>query len=170
MSNPIPTQHPNISSFHSITSHTAMEGNFSPRRSSLRLFLDTMLIVLGFSTVVSIFVAMFFLNGLGMLNTTTIVLSASLILMGIVFISIGVLFFVNNIEQGLSGILRKRLKETELEIRDLRDRLQTYELNHAFAPSEDPTGISENIEPSEPTETTVETIMEINSQMSSTNH
>ncbi|SYX09048.1 hypothetical protein C834K_0594 [Chlamydia poikilotherma] len=146
MSNPIPTQHPNISSLHSITSQTEIAMNFSSRRSSLRLFLDTMLIVLGFSTVVSIFVAMFFLNGLSMLNATTIALSASLILMGIVFISVGVLFFVNNIEEGLSGILRKRLKETESEIKELKSQIQTYEINLAFAPSEDPVETSETIE------------------------
>ncbi|AAP05318.1 membrane protein [Chlamydia caviae] len=168
MSNPIPTQRLNISSFHSITSHTLMEGNFSPRRASLRLFLDTMLIVLGFSTVVSIFVAIFFLNGLSMLNTTTIVLSVSLILMGIIFISIGVLFFVNNIEQGLSGILKKRLSEAESEIKDLRDQLQNYELNLAFAPSEDRIENSENIEPPASTEVPVETIVEIDEHMSST--
>ncbi|MEF9497075.1 hypothetical protein [Chlamydia sp. 04-14] len=161
MSNPIPTQRPNISSLHSITSQTEIDANFSPRRSSLRLFLDTMLIVLGFSTVVSIFVAMFFLNGLSMLNATTIVLSASLILMGIVFISIGVLFFVNNIEQGLSGILRKRLKEREAEIKDLRDQLQTHELNLAFAPSEDLIEASEIIETPGSTETITETLIEM---------
>ncbi|WP_375793467.1 hypothetical protein O1W69_05055 [Chlamydia sp. 12-01] len=136
MSNPIPTQHKNLSSFHSTTSSTGVDINLSQHRSSLRLFLDTMLIVLGFSTVVSIFVSIFFLNGLSMLNATTIALSSALILIGIVFISIGILFFVNSIEQGLSGILRKRLKETEAEINELKSQLQTHELNLAFAPSE----------------------------------
>ncbi|EPJ29172.1 hypothetical protein CPC1998_0309 [Chlamydia psittaci C19/98] len=119
------------------------------------MFLDTMLIVLGSSTIIAIFAAIFFLNGLNLLNTTTIVLSSVLILIGIIFISVGVLFFVNNIEDGLSGILRKRLKERESEITELRNQIQTYQLNLGFSASESSSNV---IEHSEPIETSSEAI------------
>ncbi|AFS24823.1 hypothetical protein [Chlamydia psittaci] len=155
MSNPVSTQNKTLSSFSSTISLTEADKNSSQRCSSLRLFLDTMLIVLGFSTIVAIFTAIFFLNGLSLLNTTTIVLSSVLMLIGIIFISVGLLFFVNNIEEGLSGILRKRLKEREDEITKLQSQIQTYQLNLEFSASE----LSSNvIEHSEPIETSSEAI------------
>lgn len=76
-------------------------------------------------------------------------------LIGIIFISVGLLFFVNNIEEGLSGILRKRLKEREDEITKLQSQIQTYQLNLEFSASE----LSSNvIEHSEPIETSSEAI------------
>ncbi|QXE27035.1 hypothetical protein [Chlamydia buteonis] len=159
MSNPVPTpQHKTLSSFPSTISLSKTDGNSSIRRSSLRLFLDTMLIVLGFSTVVSIFVAIFFLNGLSLLNTTTIVLTSVLMLIGIIFISVGVLFFVNNVEEGLSGILRKRLKEREAEIAELQNQLQTCQLNQDFSASEPSSDIVGN---SKPIETDAEVTVEV---------
>ncbi|AFS28136.1 hypothetical protein B712_0622 [Chlamydia psittaci NJ1] len=114
-----------------------------------------MLIVLGSSTIIAIFAAIFFLNGLNLLNTTTIVLSSVLIVIGIIFISVGVLFFVNNIEDGLSGILRKRLKEKESEITELKSQIQTCQLNLGFSASEPSSNV---IEHSEPIETSSEAI------------
>ncbi|BAE81197.1 hypothetical protein [Chlamydia felis Fe/C-56] len=164
MSNPIPTQNQNISPFPLTPLPTEINTNLSQRQTSLRLFLDTMLIVLGFSTVVSIFVAIFFLNGLNMLNATTIALSLSLILIGFVFISIGVLFFVNNIEQGLYGVLRKRLKQAETEVKELKSQLQIYELNQAFAPAE------EAPKTSSLQETSSEPVVEIQNPSDTPNH
>lgn len=76
-------------------------------------------------------------------------------LIGIIFISVGVLFFVNNIEDGLSGILRKHLKEKESEIAELKSQIETYQLNLEFSASESPSNI---IEHSEPIETSSEAI------------
>ncbi|WP_349821436.1 hypothetical protein ABCH17_00490 [Chlamydia abortus] len=155
MSNPVPTHNKTLSSFPSTISLTQADKTPSQRCSSLRLFLDTMLIILGFSTIVTIFAAIFFLNGLNLLNTTTIILSSVLMLIGIIFISVGVLFFVNNIEDGLSGILRKRLKDKESEIAELKSQIETYQLNLEFSASESPSNI---IEHSEPIETSSEAI------------
>ncbi|EGK69301.1 putative membrane protein [Chlamydia abortus LLG] len=155
MSNPVPTHNKTLSSFPSTISLTQADKTPSQRCSSLRLFLDTMLIILGFSTIVTIFAAIFFLNGLNLLNTTTIILSSVLMLIGIIFISVGVLFFVNNIEDGLSGILRKHLKDKESEIAELKSQIETYQLNLEFSTSESPSNI---IEHSEPIETSSEAI------------
>ncbi|SGA20711.1 hypothetical protein [Chlamydia abortus] len=155
MSNPVPTHNKTLSSFPSTISLTQADKTPSQRCSFLRLFLDTMLIILGFSTIVTIFAAIFFLNGLNLLNTTTIILSSVLMLIGIIFISVGVLFFVNNIEDGLSGILRKHLKDKESEIAELKSQIETYQLNLEFSASESPSNI---IEHSEPIETSSEAI------------
>ncbi|WP_348662617.1 hypothetical protein [Chlamydia vaughanii] len=135
---------------------TQKEMDFTQRRSSFRLFLDTMIIVLGFSTVISIFIAIFFLSGLNMLNATTISLSAVLVLLGILFISIGVLFLINSVDQGMAGIFRTRLAQAEKKIKELQDQLTTASADLIFLASDDNEEIAEE-QPSE-VEVTIETV------------
>lgn len=126
MSHPIAQ---NSSTSPTYLSLTEKEMSFINRRSSYRLFLDTMIVILGFSTLISICVAIFFFSELNMLNITTITLASVLIALGILFIGIGTLFLINNIDQGLSGILRNRLIEANKKIQELTHNLENINQN-----------------------------------------
>ncbi|VVT42834.1 hypothetical protein BOKEGFJH_00350 [Chlamydia avium] len=117
---------------------TTKEMAFIQRRSCYRLFLDTMIVVLGFSTLISMCIAIFFFSGLNMLNLTTIVIVSVLMALGILFISIGTLFLINNIDQGISGILRDRLTEANKKIQELTDLNNTNSIPDPVQESSNP--------------------------------
>lgn len=60
-----------------------------------------------------------------MLTAPTIALAIALVILGILFISIGTMFLINNIDQGISGILRSRLTEANKKIQELTDKLES---------------------------------------------
>lgn len=91
----------------------SIDHHISKRPShQFKLFLDVIIIVSGLSTIISVFVAMFLLNGLNMLSITTIALSSVLILIGTMFISVGLLFLVNSLYQGVVLSLQQQRIET----------------------------------------------------------
>ncbi|EPP35285.1 hypothetical protein CP10139811_0180 [Chlamydia ibidis] len=92
----------------------------SSGKNFYKLFLHTITIVLGIATIISIFTVLFFLNGLCMLDTTSIMLSSILIVLGVVFVSLGTVSLVKTVDQGLSGTLKKHLLEKNKEISRLQ--------------------------------------------------
>ncbi|WP_284442331.1 hypothetical protein [Chlamydia gallinacea] len=123
--NPAPELLSTNSNSSTYLSLTEKEMLFIQRRSTYRLFLDTLVMILGFSTLISICTAIFFLNGLNMLTTPTIALTIVLVILGTLFMSIGTMFLINNIDQGISGILRNRLTEANKKIQELTDKLDS---------------------------------------------
>ncbi|EPP36652.1 hypothetical protein CP10881SC42_0770 [Chlamydia avium] len=58
--------------------------------------------------------------------------------LGILFISIGTLFLINNIDQGISGILRDRLTEANKKIQELTDLNNTNSIPDPVQESSNP--------------------------------
>ncbi|WP_192940625.1 hypothetical protein [Candidatus Chlamydia corallus] len=97
------------------------------RRSTLRILLDIFIIILGLATIISTFMVIFFLNGLDLLSTPSIISSSCLILIGFLFLIMGLYFMITSLDQGLVGLLQKQLSEAEAreeiyinEIEDLK--------------------------------------------------
>lgn len=89
--------------------------------SCFRLFTNTAYLVLGLITIISVFIAMFTLNGFGLLFTpATISLSMVLIIIGLVFIAAGAFLLVNTMRQNLITTLKLRLVEAERELQLLK--------------------------------------------------
>ncbi|SPN73334.1 hypothetical protein C10C_0152 [Chlamydia serpentis] len=83
------------------------------RRTTLRILLDIFIIILGLGTVISTFVIVFFLNGLNLLSTAAIISSSCLILVGLLFLIMGLYFMISSLDEGLAGLLQKQLCEAE---------------------------------------------------------
>ncbi|AAF38412.1 hypothetical protein CpB0177 [Chlamydia pneumoniae TW-183] len=83
------------------------------RRSTLRIILDIFIIILGLATIISTFIVIFFLNGLNLLSTPSIISSSCLIIVGLLFLIMGLYFMISSLDQGLVGLLQKELSQAE---------------------------------------------------------
>ncbi|WP_201456960.1 hypothetical protein [Chlamydia sp. 17-3921] len=86
------------------------------RRTTCRLLVDIMIIILGLGTISSIFVVLFFLCGLDMLSVSVIAIASILVVLGLLCIGLGLYFVVSTLNSSLIGVLQKQLTESEEEL------------------------------------------------------